>query len=151
MKHGDGNGLSAGRGKVAFVLGGGGHLGAVQVGMLGALIAAGIRPDMILGTSVGAINGMLIAADPSPTAVAQLVDLWTAIASTAVLSGSMLHRAGMLARTGTHLHSPDRLRALLTDALAVANIEDLTIQFQCVAASIERAAEHWFRSSCPPF
>jgi hypothetical protein len=43
--------------KTAFVLGGGGVLGAHEVGMLRALSEAGIRPDVVVGTSVGAING----------------------------------------------------------------------------------------------
>ncbi len=52
--------------RTAFVLGGGGLLGAVEVGMLRALLEAGIEPDVILGTSVGALNGALVAADPAP-------------------------------------------------------------------------------------
>ena len=59
----------------AFVLGGGGILGAHEVGMLGALSEAGIRPDVVVGTSVGAINGALLAADPAGAA-ARLADLW---------------------------------------------------------------------------
>src|SRR3954470_6735431 len=47
--------------KVAFVLSGGGSLGAVQVGMLRALVAHGPRPDLIVGTSVGAVNGAFLA------------------------------------------------------------------------------------------
>ena len=50
--------------KTAFVLGGGGLLGAHEVGMLRALSEAGVRPDLVVGTSVGAINGALVAADP---------------------------------------------------------------------------------------
>ena len=52
-----------------FVLGGGGVLGATQVGMLQALLEAGIVPQRILGTSVGALNGVVLAADPRPSAV----------------------------------------------------------------------------------
>src|SRR5204862_48348 len=47
---------------VAFVLGGGGVLGAHEVGMLRALGEAGIRPELVVGTSVGAINGAFVAA-----------------------------------------------------------------------------------------
>ena len=47
----------------AFVLGGGGRWGAVEVGMLQALADAGIRPDVVVGTSIGAINGAVFAAD----------------------------------------------------------------------------------------
>ena len=50
----------------AFVLGGGGVLGAAEVGMARALLEAGIRPDLVCGTSIGAINGAAIAADPTP-------------------------------------------------------------------------------------
>jgi hypothetical protein len=49
--------------QVAFVLGGGGHLGAAEVGMLGALFEREIRPDLILGTSVGALHGAAAADD----------------------------------------------------------------------------------------
>ena len=52
----------------AFVLGGGGILGAHEVGMLAALEDAGIRPDLVLGTSIGAINGVFVAADPDGAA-----------------------------------------------------------------------------------
>ncbi|HNK70256.1 MAG TPA: patatin-like phospholipase family protein, partial [Flavobacteriales bacterium] len=42
---------------IAFVLSGGGNRGALQAGALLALLERGIRPDLIVGTSVGALNG----------------------------------------------------------------------------------------------
>src|SRR5437899_59834 len=48
------------RTKVAFVLGGGGHLGAHEVGMLRALLEDGVLPDLVVGTSVGALNGAAV-------------------------------------------------------------------------------------------
>ena len=63
---------SAERGGTAFVLGGGGMLGSAEVGMLRALFEHGIHPDLIVGTSVGAINGAFIAADPTADAVDRL-------------------------------------------------------------------------------
>jgi NTE family protein len=124
--------------------GGGGPLGAHEVGMLRALLEAGVRPDMVLGTSVGAINGVAVAADPSLAAVERLGELWAAIERDDVFEGSVLARVATLARTRTHLHGNESLRRMLGDALPVARIEELTVPFQCVAASIERAAEHWF-------
>ena len=59
--------------RTAFVLGGGGLLGAVEVGMLRALFERGIQPDLVLGTSVGALNGALVAAEPSMAVVERLV------------------------------------------------------------------------------
>ena len=129
---------------VAFVLGGGGGpLGAHEVGMLHALIERGIQPDVVLGTSVGAVNGAAVAADPSIAGVRRLTAMWSAIDRSEVLRGSVLGRLATLARTRTHLHDNAPLRAVLTEGLP-DRFEDLALEFQCVAASIERAREHWF-------
>ncbi|MGH8913885.1 MAG: patatin-like phospholipase family protein, partial [Acidimicrobiia bacterium] len=64
----------------AFVLGGGGRWGAVEVGMLRALDEEGLLPDLVLGTSIGAFNGSVIADRPGPEGVARLADLWAGIA-----------------------------------------------------------------------
>ena len=136
---------AAPRGGTAFVLGGGGVLGAVEVGMLQALVERGIRPDLVVGTSVGAINGALLAADPTPAAVHRLRAVWEDLASTGVLAGSVLARVGTLVRTRTHLHPREPLRDLLARHLP-PTFAGLQVPFQCVAASIERAAEHWFTS-----
>jgi len=128
----------------AFVLGGGGVLGANEVGMLRALLEAGIVPDMILGTSIGAVNGAVLASDPSTASVERLTELWTSADEAGVFSGGMLSRISTLAKTRTHAHPNEPLRDMLERALPVETIEELTVPFQCVAASIERAAEHWF-------
>ena len=135
---------SDGRGGTAFVLGGGGVLGAAEVGMLQALFEQGIRPDLVVGTSVGAINGALVAADPTPGAVDRLRSVWEDLGSQRIFSGSVLARASTLVRTRTHLHPREPLRDLLAAHLPVQTFAELAIPFQCVAASIERAAEHWF-------
>jgi NTE family protein len=137
-------GVPAGQGPTAFVLGGGGVLGAAEVGMLQALFDHGVRPDLIVGTSVGAINGALVAADPTPGAVDRLRGVWEELASRRVFSGSLLTRVGTLVRTRTHLHPHEPLRDLLLAHLPVRTFAELRIPFQCVAASIERAAERWF-------
>jgi NTE family protein len=131
--------------RTAFVLGGGGVLGAAEVGMLRALLGAGITPDLIVGTSIGALNGALLAADPSPTGVARLQGVWTQAVADGPLSRSLRSRVSAIAahraRAASH---PGPLIQLLEENLAVRRIEDLQVEFSCVAASIERAAEHWF-------
>jgi len=129
----------------AFVLGGGGVLGAHEVGMLRALAEAGIRPDLVVGTSVGAINGAFVAADP-PGAVARLGQLWQGEALRGAFSETVWGRAVRLARSGTHLHSIEPLRQLLDSMLPGADFADLELPFHCVAASIERASARWFSS-----
>jgi NTE family protein len=137
-------GVPAGRGGTAFVLGGGGVLGAAEVGMLQALSERDVRPDLVVGTSVGAINGALVAADPGPSAAVRLRAVWEELASRRIFAGSVLGRMGTLVRTRTHVHPPEPLRDLLEEHLPVQTFADLRIPFQCVAASIERAAERWF-------
>lgn len=130
--------------EVAFVLGGGGVLGAHEVGMLRALAESSIEPDVILGTSVGAINGAVFAAEPSVEGVRRLGQLWRESNVSELSAGALLRRVTTLARTGTHLEPLDELRKRLADVLPVGRVEELQLPFQCVAASIERAAEHWF-------
>jgi NTE family protein len=128
----------------AFVLGGGGLLGAAEVGMLQALTAAGIVPDLVLGSSVGALNGAAIAADPSAEAVERLTKLWAALGTADVFASSLLGQMRTLARSHTHLHSNTRLRALIEEQSPGVLIEDLAVPFQCVAVSIETARARWF-------
>jgi NTE family protein len=129
---------------VAFVLGGGGVLGAVEVGMLRALFRAGITPDLVVGTSIGAVNGALVAADPTEAVTGRLVRLWSSPEASDVYGESMARQVRrFVART--HLHSPGPLRRLLERAVGEqTTFADLAVPFQCCAASIERAAEHWF-------
>ncbi|RYU10261.1 patatin-like phospholipase family protein [Nocardioides iriomotensis] len=132
-------------GRTAFVLGGGGLLGAVEVGMLRALFEAGVRPDLVLGTSVGALNGALVAADPGDGVIDRLVGLWqSAVENREVWGDGAVRQVTRAVRTGTHLHSARPLRERLHAELGDRTFADLAIELQVCAASIERAAEHWF-------
>ena len=129
---------------IAFVLGGGGRLGACEVGMLRALLERDIVPDVIVGTSVGAMNGAAVAVAPELSAIDRLEDVWTTLDKREVFSGSVFSGAANLVRTRTSLQSNQSLRRLIEKLLPAKTFADLTVPFQCVAASIERAAEHWF-------
>lgn len=131
--------------RTAFVLGGGGLLGAVEIGMLRALLERGVRPDLVLGTSVGALNGLMVAADPSPAVIERMDSLWRSAAENReVYADSPLRQARRALSTGTHLHSADPLRERLHEQFGLTTFADLEVEFQCCASSIERAAEHWF-------
>jgi NTE family protein len=131
---------------VAFVLGGGGILGASEVGMLEALLAEGVRPDLVVGTSVGAVNGAFLAADPTPAAVGRLAELWVRASESGVFADSLRARLQRVGRLASHLHSSDALESLLVDEFGEGRIEDLAVRFQCVAAQIESASARWFSS-----
>jgi NTE family protein len=134
---------SGGDGRTAFVLGGGGLLGATEIGMLQALFEAGHRPDLVVGTSVGALNGAVVAADPTPACLDRLTAMWQAMSGNEVFTVG-LGRLRDVARHRTHLHPITPLRDLLDRELGPIAIEDLAVPFQCCAACIERAAETWF-------
>jgi NTE family protein len=130
----------------AYVLGGGGVLGAAEVGMLQALLEAGIAPDLVLGTSVGALNGAMVARDPSPAVVERLTTLWQDASTARAVSDRPLRTVRRAMSTGTHLYSAGHLQRRLREELGDLTFEDLPVRFQVCAASIERAAEHWFTS-----
>ena len=132
--------------KTAFVLSGGGLLGSTKVGMLQALVEANIKPDLILGASIGAINGAGFAQDPTTAGVAKLTQLWLDVVDQNPFSGSIIERVSTLAKTRVSLFDTDRLEQLLSNQLSAINIEDLTIAFQCVAVQIEDAREVWFET-----
>ncbi len=122
-------------------------LGAAEVGQLRALVEAEIWPDLVLGTSVGALNGAVLAAHPEPEVVERLARLWESAASSReIYSDGPVKQVSRAVRTGTRLHSSAPLRKRLHEELGDLSFEDLPVRFQCCAASIERAAEHWFTS-----
>ena len=131
----------------AFVLGGGGILGAVEVGMLRALLERGITPDLVLGTSVGALNGALVAREPRLPVIDRLTDLWAETARSRDVYGDRpLRTVRRAVATGTHIYSARPLPQRLEDELGDTTFEDLEVRLQVCAASIERSAEHWFDS-----
>jgi NTE family protein len=130
---------------IAFVLGGGGLLGANEVGMLRALSEAGIRPDVVVGTSIGAVNGAFIAAGPEGSAQ-RLAELWQGESLRVVFSETVLGRAVRLVQSGTHLHAIEPLRKQLAEKLPAEDFADLKVPFHCVASSIEDATARWFTS-----
>ena len=112
--------------------------------MLQGLLEANITPDLIVGTSIGAVNGAVIASDPSLATVERLAGLWTSMGRAAVFQGSIRSRLKNIVKEQTHIFDNSRLRHIVREALPVERIEDLAVPFECVAASIERANVHYF-------
>ncbi|TMC40312.1 MAG: hypothetical protein E6J25_11265 [Chloroflexi bacterium] len=65
--------------RLVFVLGGGGSRGACGVGVLKALLEAGIKPDGVVGCSSGAFNAVALAAKPDLETIEQLAQVWRSI------------------------------------------------------------------------
>ncbi|MBA8927001.1 NTE family protein [Kutzneria viridogrisea] len=120
-------------GPVGFVLGGGGSLGAIQVGMLRALAEHGVLPDLVVGTSVGSVNGSLLALDPA-RAADRLAVLWAGMTRAQVFPGGPLAQLRTLRRARTHLFRNTGLVEVLAKGLGgVTNFAELRLPFGTVA------------------
>jgi len=128
----------------AFVFGGGGKWGAVQVGMLHALFAHGLRPDLVVGCSIGSVNGACVAADPTSAGVDRLERLWVEQAAALEIRARLRDRIRSFVGRRPYLYEPEAIRAMAVSALGDRRFGDLLVPFQCVAASIEGATERWF-------
>ena len=120
----------------ALVLSGGGSLGAVQVGMLTALVDAGVGVDLVVGTSVGAVNAGWVAADHGPAGIARLADVWRGLRRETVFPSSAWH--GLLAATGRRrgLVPDSGLRSLLVEHLRFERLEDAPTPLHVVAVDV---------------
>lgn len=114
--------------------------------MAKALAETDVRPDMVFGTSIGAVNGAVLASGEFGEMAERLAEGWRGLASTGVLRERVSGRIANMVRHGTHLHSSDGLRELLNDWLPYRNFEDLQVPFECSAACIETSSEAWFDS-----
>jgi NTE family protein len=103
---------------VAFVFEGGGSLAATQIGMLRAWTEDRPRPELVIGTSAGAINAVAFAADPTAAGVAELESLWLS-----------LHRKDL-----------SMLRALLGDHFADRRLEDAQVPAHVVTTDLASGA-----------
>ncbi|HLM65699.1 MAG TPA: patatin-like phospholipase family protein, partial [Acidimicrobiales bacterium] len=142
----DGEGGGTAPGRTAFVLSGGGNLGALQVGMLRALLEHDVVADLVLGCSVGAINGAGFADDPTLEGIGRLESLWKALDGQNMLPSGWLPNAVSLARKGEAIHDHDALRRMAEDSLSVQTFDELRLPFQCVATDIMGVHETWFSS-----
>ncbi|MFD3312469.1 patatin-like phospholipase family protein [Streptomyces sp. NPDC058694] len=117
---------------VAVVVGAGGVLGAAHVGVGAALEQRGFVPDMIIGTSVGALNGAIAAAHPD-TAAPWLDHVWTRLSRREVYPlGFPASRASVFTDRG--------LRRLIAGAGLPSRIEQLAVPFTAVAMDLATGA-----------
>lgn len=125
------------RRKLALVLSGGGALGSVQVGVLQALLEGGVRPDLVVGTSVGALNGAWIAHKPDTDGTRRLGGVWRTLRADTVFTGGRRRALLRLLLGRDHLFSDKGIRELVTGNLGDLAFEDLKVPFYVTAADIE--------------
>src|SRR3954454_23604234 len=122
---------------IAFVLSGGASLGAIQVGMLRALLERDIRPDLIVGTSVGAVNGAFVASRGfEPETIDDLAELWLGMRRGHVFPVEPV--TGLLGFLGArrNLVPGTALRRLLARHTEHELLEDLPVPLHVIACDV---------------
>jgi NTE family protein len=122
--------------RTAFVLAGGGSLGAVEVGMLDALVAAGVKADFIVGSSAGAVNAAFFAGRPDAAGVADLRAIWESLRARDVFPFSPL--GGLLGALALrdHMIDPRPLERLVGRHLPYYRLEHARIPVHVVATNV---------------
>jgi NTE family protein len=128
-------------GPIAFVLAGGGSLGAVEVGMLKALVAHGLAADLVVGASVGAINAAYYAGRPTVAGTAALDAIWRKIETKDVFPFSPVK--GFFGFVGWQdaFVDPGPLERLFRRAIPYARVEDATLPCHIVATDVLDGSE----------
>jgi NTE family protein len=121
----------------AFVFSGGASLGALQVGMLRALYERGVVPDLLVGTSVGALNAAFVASRPQTPATAdELARVWLNIRRGHIFPVSVRALAGGLRGQRDHL-VPDRgLRRQVRDYIEFDDLSEAAVPLHVVAFDV---------------
>ena len=124
-----------GAAKTAFVFAGGGSFGAIQVGMLHSLVAHGISADMVVGSSVGALNGAFYAGDPTLKGVEKLGDVWRGLTRQDVFPMSWRTVLSFLWRRD-FLIPHDGIRKLIDDHIPYRNLQDAKVPVHIVTTDL---------------
>jgi len=134
--------MSSRSGGVAFVLSGGASLGAVQVGMLQALYERDITPQLIVGTSAGAINGAFIASRPQTVQTAnELAGIWRTVRRGQIFPLNPLSSLRGFLGSRDHLIPSSGLRKLVAEHSQHPLLEQMPIEFHVVAVDVVTGEE----------
>ena len=121
----------------AYVLSGGGSLGAVQVGMLQALSERGVRPDLLIGTSAGAINAAYVAGHgASADALEELAAVWQGLRRQQVFPFDPLRHLWAIAGRRPSLCPNANLRRLIEPHLGFGRLERAPIPLHVVVTNL---------------
>jgi NTE family protein len=132
--------------ETAVVLAGGGNRGAVQVGMMRALVEAGVKPDLFVGTSIGAINGASFAGLPTLDGVYLAAEVWRRISASDVFPRRRFHGSWRFLERREAVFSMDGLRAIVGRYLRFERLEEAPVPLLLIASRLEDGREEWFTS-----
>src|SRR5215212_4770503 len=120
---------------IAFVLSGGGNRGAVQAGALLALLERNIRPDLVVGTSVGGLNGVALAANPTLDGARGIVERWRTVRRTDIFPGNPLTVGWRLLTGRGSLHDRDGFYRFVRSMLPAGVARFADLRAQCIVTA----------------
>ena len=121
----------------------------MQVGALRALLEAGIKPDLFIGCSVGALNAAALAIDPTVSRVDELEAIWLSLEKKDVFGGNRRMLATHLMRGDAHLYEPDALRALVRRAVPVRDLAETSVPCHVVTTDLQTGRACWWTEGDP--
>jgi NTE family protein len=133
----------------AFVFSGGGNLGSIQVGMLRALLGAGIVPDLLVGCSVGALNASFMAAGPTAGRLDTLEQLWRRLRGADIFVGTRRSQLAHLLRRRDHVYDSHGLAGIIREFIPQADLAEMAVHLEVVTTDLNDGAPRWWSTGRP--
>jgi NTE family protein len=121
----------------------------VQIGALRALLEAGVKPDVFVGCSVGALNAAALAIDPTLSRLHEIEEIWRSLDRRDVFGGNRRMLATHLVRGDDHLYEPDALRALVRRTVPIRDLSETSVPCHVVTTELQTGKSCWWTSGDP--
>ncbi len=132
--------------ETAFVFPSGGSSGAAQVGILHSLVEAGIRPDVVVGSSVGALNAAFFAMDPTIAQVDRLATIWRGLSREDVFGRNRYGTITRVLLRQDHIYTPIALRALIARFCTLTELADTKVPVHVVTTDLDNGVARWWEA-----
>jgi NTE family protein len=132
--------------EIAFVFPSGGSSGAAQVGILRSLLEAGIRPDVVVGSSVGALNATYFAIDPTIAQVDRLAAIWGELSREDVFGRNRYGTITRVLLRHDHIYTPVALRALIARFCALTELADTEVPVHVATTDLDNGVARWWEA-----
>jgi NTE family protein len=132
--------------ETAFVFPSGGSSGASQVGILHSLLEAGIRPDVVVGSSVGALNAAFFAMDPTVARVEQLATIWRGLSREDVFGRNRYGTITRLLLRHDHIYTPAALRALIGRFCTLTELAETRVPVHVATTDLDHGVARWWEA-----
>jgi NTE family protein len=132
--------------ETAFVFPSGGSSGAAQVGILRSLLEAGIRPDVMVGSSVGALNAAFVAMDPTVAQVERLATIWRGLTREDVFGRNRYGTITRVVLRHDHIYTPAALRALIARFCALTELAETKVPVHVATTDLDNGVARWWEA-----